>query len=130
MFVLLQISNEVANLPQSRFLPRPPGHEKPLLIDMPKFSAAASDDWLRNHGLKGMKTEYDQMSYPLSLLLDFFLTATFFVIAAKSLDLYQVLAPNAFSYREEFIPVIRKTVQSQVHEVGSLIHVCVGNGII
>ena len=36
-------------------------------------------------------------------------------VAAKGLDLYQVLAPNAFSYLEEFIPVIRKTVQSQVH---------------
>jgi len=36
-------------------------------------------------------------------------------MAAKGLDLYQVLAPNAFSYMEEFIPVIRKTVQSQVH---------------
>jgi len=35
--------------------------------------------------------------------------------AAKGLDLYQVLAPNAYSYLEEFIPVIRKTVQSQVH---------------
>lgn len=34
---------------------------------------------------------------------------------AKGLDLYQVLAPNAYSYLEEFIPVIRKTVQSQVH---------------
>lgn len=36
-------------------------------------------------------------------------------VVAKGLDLYQVLAPNAFSYLEEFIPVIRKTVQSQVH---------------
>lgn len=36
------------------------------------------------------------------------------VIVAKGLDLYQVLAPNAFSYLEEFVPVIRKTVQSQV----------------
>jgi len=36
-------------------------------------------------------------------------------VAGKGLDLYQVLAPNAFSYLEEFIPVIRKTVQSQVH---------------
>jgi hypothetical protein len=35
--------------------------------------------------------------------------------SAKGLDLYQVLAPNAYSYLEEFIPVIRKTVQSQVH---------------
>ena len=39
------------------------------------------------------------------------------LFAAKKLDLYQVLAPNAYAYKEEFIPVIRKTVQSQVHEV-------------
>jgi len=37
-------------------------------------------------------------------------------VAAKGLDLYQVLAPNAYSYLEEFIPVIRKTVQSQVSD--------------
>ena len=54
---------------------------------MPKFLAASSTDWLSKHGLK-----------------------------AKNLDLYQVLSPNAYSYKEEFIPVIRKTVQSQVHE--------------
>ena len=41
----------------------------------------------------------------------------FLLILAKGLDLYQVLSPNAYSYKEEFIPVIRKTVQSQVHEV-------------
>ena len=41
----------------------------------------------------------------------------FSVAAAKHLDLYQVLAPNAYSYREEFIPVIKRAVQSQVHEV-------------
>ena len=39
-------------------------------------------------------------------------------VPAKGLDLYQVLSPNAYSYKEEFIPVIRKTVQSQVNEVG------------
>ena len=39
------------------------------------------------------------------------------LFAAKGLDLYQVLSPNAYSYKEEFIPVIRKTVQSQVNEV-------------
>ena len=33
-----------------------------------------------------------------------------------------MLAPNAYSYREEFVPVIRKTVQSQVHEVTILYH--------
>ena len=41
------------------------------------------------------------------------------LFSAKNLDLYQVLSPNAYSYREEFIPVIRKTVQSQVHEVST-----------
>ena len=45
------------------------------------------------------------------------ISAFLIVILAKGLDLYQVLAPNAYSYREEFIPVIRKTVQSQVHQV-------------
>lgn len=39
------------------------------------------------------------------------------LLSARNLDLYQVLAPNAYSFKEEFIPVIRKTVQSQVHEV-------------
>ena len=43
--------------------------------------------------------------------------ATVICLAAKQLDLYQVLAPNAYSYKEEFIPVIKKAVQSQVHEV-------------
>ncbi|ELU05822.1 hypothetical protein CAPTEDRAFT_167235 [Capitella teleta] len=85
--VLDEITQEVSKLPQSRFLPRPPGHENPLVIEMPKFHTATSSEWLSKNGLK-----------------------------AKNLDLYQVLAPNAFSYREEFIPVIRKTVQSQVHE--------------
>lgn len=81
-----QISQEVAKLPQSRFLPRPPGHDLPLCIETPSFNPYSSSDWLAKNGLK-----------------------------AKGLDLYQVLAPNAYSFREEFIPVIRKTVQSQVH---------------
>lgn len=46
----------------------------------------------------------------------FLVYALYFIsLLAKGLDLYQVLAPNAYSFREEFIPVIRKTVQSQVH---------------
>ena len=32
-------------------------------------------------------------------------------------DLYQVLSPNTYVYKEEFISVIKKTVQSQVHQV-------------
>lgn len=85
--IMNEITQEVAKLPQSRFLPRPPGHDLPLRIDVPKFQPRGSVEWLRQHGLK-----------------------------AKRLDLYQVLAPNAYSYREEFIPVIKRAVQSQVHE--------------
>ncbi|KAK3089710.1 hypothetical protein FSP39_005810 [Pinctada imbricata] len=85
--IMNEVTAEVAKLPQSRFLPRPPGHDKPLKIDAPKFQPRTSIDWIKQHGLK-----------------------------AKRLDLYQVLAPNAYSYKEEFIPVIKKAVQSQVHE--------------
>ena len=49
----VQISTEVAKLPQSRFLPRPPGHDLPLRIDVPKFQPRGSVEWLRQHGLKG-----------------------------------------------------------------------------
>ena len=45
-------------------------------------------------------------------------------VTAKHLDLYQVLAPNAYSYKEEFIPVIKRAVQSQVHEVGGENELC------
>ncbi|CAH1794480.1 unnamed protein product [Owenia fusiformis] len=85
--VMNEISTEVSKLPASRFLPRPPGHMNPLRLEMPKFHADASQDWLAKHGLK-----------------------------ARKLDLYQVLSPDAYSYKEEFIPVIRRTVQSKIHE--------------
>lgn len=39
------------------------------------------------------------------------------VFAAKKLSLYQVLAPNAFSPVEAFVPILQKTVSSTVHEV-------------
>ncbi|XP_035826258.1 von Willebrand factor A domain-containing protein 3A isoform X2 [Aplysia californica] len=85
--IMNEITTEVSKLPQSRFLPRPPGHDLPLRVDVPNFHPRTSQEWLHQHGLK-----------------------------AKKLDLYQVLAPNAYSYREEFVPVIKKAVQSQVHE--------------
>ncbi|CAG2240359.1 von Willebrand factor A domain-containing protein 3A [Mytilus edulis] len=85
--IINEISTEVSKLPQSRFLPRPPGHDLQLKIEVPKFLARCSIEWIKQHGLK-----------------------------ARKLDLYQVLAPNAYSYKEEFIPVIKKAVQSQVHE--------------
>ncbi|XP_059162068.1 von Willebrand factor A domain-containing protein 3A-like [Physella acuta] len=85
--IMNEITTEVAKLPHSRFLPRPPGHDLPLRLDVPNFHPRTSQEWLNQHGLK-----------------------------ARKLDLYQILAPNAYSYREEFIPVIKKAVQSQVHE--------------
>ncbi|ESO87152.1 hypothetical protein LOTGIDRAFT_107324, partial [Lottia gigantea] len=85
--IMNEITAEVAKLPQSRFLPRPPGHEDPLRIEIPKFHIRGSRDWLKQHGLK-----------------------------AKRLHLYQVLAPNAYAFKEEYIPIINKAVQSQVHE--------------
>lgn len=84
--IIDQLSKQVVSLPQSRFLPHPPDHDLPLRIEVPSFNPSSSADWIAKHGLR-----------------------------AKGLDLYQVLAPNAYSFREEFIPVIRKTVQSQVH---------------
>ncbi|XP_055877562.1 von Willebrand factor A domain-containing protein 3A-like [Biomphalaria glabrata] len=84
--IMNEITTEVSKLPQSRFLPRPPGHDLPLKLSVPNFHPRTSQEWLKQHGLK-----------------------------SKKLDLYQILAPNAYSYKEEFIPVIKKAVQSQVH---------------
>lgn len=39
-----------------------------------------------------------------------------FLPIAKKLDLYQVLAPNAFSPVEDFVPILKKTVSSTLHE--------------
>ncbi len=60
--LLLQISSEVAKLPQSRLLPRSPGHEDPLRIDMPKFQPASSSEWLAKHGLKGANLHFKIIS--------------------------------------------------------------------
>lgn len=46
----------------------------------------------------------------------FYLISLFLAIARK-LNLYQVLAPNAFSPVEEFVPILKKTVSSTLHEV-------------
>jgi hypothetical protein len=61
----------------------------PLNIEHSNSSGKTSSDWIDLHGLK-----------------------------AKRLNLYQVLAPNAYSYMEDYVPILNKTVQSQVHEVG------------
>ncbi|XP_075292454.1 von Willebrand factor A domain-containing protein 3A [Opisthocomus hoazin] len=80
-------STEFANTAPSNFLPKPPKHEGPLVIQTPCIPAKTSTDWLKTNGLK-----------------------------AKKLNLYQVLAPNAFSPVEEFVPILKKTVSSTLHE--------------
>uniref|UniRef100_A0A8C3EEQ6 von Willebrand factor A domain containing 3A n=1 Tax=Corvus moneduloides TaxID=1196302 RepID=A0A8C3EEQ6_CORMO len=71
----------------SSFFPKPPKHKGPLVIQTPGILAKTSADWLKTYGLK-----------------------------AKKLDLYQVLAPNAFSPVEDFVPILKKTVSSTLHE--------------
>ncbi|XP_035404869.2 von Willebrand factor A domain-containing protein 3A [Cygnus atratus] len=84
---IADVSTEFANTETSSFLPKPPKHEGPLVIQTPCFLAETSTDWLQTNGLK-----------------------------AKKLNLYQVLAPNAFSPVEEFVPILQKTVSSTLHE--------------
>jgi len=80
-----EISLEVERLAESRFLPRPLNHHRPLSIKIPKFNPITSDDWLSRHGLH-----------------------------AKNLNLYQILAPNAFDQSEKFVPILGKSVQSTI----------------
>ncbi|KFQ29752.1 von Willebrand factor A domain-containing protein 3A, partial [Mesitornis unicolor] len=83
----IAVSTEFANTAPSSFLLKPPKHEGPLVIKAPCALAKTSIDWLKTNGLK-----------------------------AKKLNLYQVLAPNAFSTVEEFVPILKKTVSSTLHE--------------
>ncbi|KAM7091838.1 von Willebrand factor A domain-containing protein 3A [Ciconia maguari] len=84
---IADVSTEFANAAPSNFLLKPPKHEGPLVIQTPCILAKTSTDWLKTNGLK-----------------------------AKKLNLYQVLAPNAFSPVEEFVPILKKTVSSTLHE--------------
>ncbi|MBN3303838.1 VWA3A protein, partial [Amia calva] len=81
------ISTELDTLPPSCLLPKPPNHDGPLSIEMSNHLPKTSADWLKSNGLK-----------------------------AKKLCLYQVLAPNAYALLEEFVPILRKTVTSTLHE--------------
>ncbi|XP_065500951.1 von Willebrand factor A domain-containing protein 3A [Caloenas nicobarica] len=84
---IAEVSTEFTNTAPSSFLPKPPKHEGPLVVQTPCVLAKTSTDWLKTNGLK-----------------------------AKKLNLYQVLAPNAFSPVEEFVPILKKTVSSTLHE--------------
>ncbi|XP_058278568.1 von Willebrand factor A domain-containing protein 3A isoform X2 [Hirundo rustica] len=81
------VPTEFANTAPSSFFPKPPKRKGPLVIQTPGILAKTSADWLKTYGLK-----------------------------AKKLDLYQVLAPNAFSPVEDFVPILKKTVSSTLHE--------------
>ncbi|ESO08063.1 hypothetical protein HELRODRAFT_169786 [Helobdella robusta] len=65
----------------------PSNHFQPLQLEPITFKQDTSHDWLLRNGLK-----------------------------AKNLDIYQVLSRNAFSYRQQFVHVTGKTVQSLVNE--------------
>lgn len=56
------------------------------------------------------------MKHELKIEHMFYLISLFLAIA-KKLSLYQVLAPSAFSPVEEFVPILKKTVSSTLHEV-------------
>ncbi len=82
------MSIEMEKYSSSHFLPKPRGHELPLNIEPTSSMDRTSYEWIEQHGLK-----------------------------AKKLNLYQVLAPNAYSCMENYIPILNKTVQSLVHQV-------------
>ncbi|XP_045142037.1 von Willebrand factor A domain-containing protein 3A isoform X2 [Echinops telfairi] len=84
--LIKQVSTEMAKGSLTSLLPKPPKHEGPLAIEFPNLDKSSAE-WLKIHGLK-----------------------------AKKLSLYQVLAPNAFSPVEEFVPILQKTVSSTIHE--------------
>lgn len=87
---IVQIANEISldidAMENTNCLPRPRGHDLPLNIEKTSPNEKTSFDWLDEHGLK-----------------------------AKKLNLYQILAPNAYKAKEYYIPVLNKTIQSQVH---------------
>jgi len=53
--------------------------------------------------------------------------STIFVFAAKNLEIYQVLAKNSHAFKEDFVPVLKRTVKSQVL---SIVYTLVVNSII
>ncbi|XP_078274659.1 von Willebrand factor A domain-containing protein 3A [Rhinoraja longicauda] len=70
-----------------RRAPRRPELEAPLTIEAPGVRPRPSAQWLQRNGLR-----------------------------AHGLSLYQVLRPNAFPQCEQFVPILRKTVRSTLHQ--------------
>ncbi|XP_054549899.1 von Willebrand factor A domain-containing protein 3A [Talpa occidentalis] len=84
--IMKEICTPFAKGPITSLLPKLPKHEAPLTIEFPSLDKTSAE-WLKLNGLR-----------------------------AKKLNLYQVLAPNAFSPVEEFVPILQKTVSSTIHE--------------
>ncbi|KAM6166301.1 LOW QUALITY PROTEIN: von Willebrand factor A domain-containing protein 3A [Erethizon dorsatum] len=84
--MMKEIATEYTKESLTNLLPKPPKHDAPLTIEFPNLEKTSAE-WLKINGLK-----------------------------AKKLSLYQVLAPNAFSAVEEFVPILQKTVSSTIHE--------------
>uniref|UniRef100_A0A8C1WGN1 VWFA domain-containing protein n=1 Tax=Cyprinus carpio TaxID=7962 RepID=A0A8C1WGN1_CYPCA len=86
-FHFSQVSTGLDSLTLSDFSPVSSALSAPLCIQTTGPVPSSSSEWLKTHGLK-----------------------------AQKLDLYQLLARNAYSPQEMFVPVLGKTVSSTVHE--------------
>ncbi|XP_016379723.1 von Willebrand factor A domain-containing protein 3A-like [Sinocyclocheilus rhinocerous] len=82
-----EISTGLDSVTLSDFSPASSALSAPLCIQTTGPVPTTSSEWLKTHGLK-----------------------------AQKLDLYQLLARNAYSPQEMFVPVLGKTVSSTVHE--------------
>uniref|UniRef100_A0A9J8CR63 von Willebrand factor A domain containing 3A n=1 Tax=Cyprinus carpio carpio TaxID=630221 RepID=A0A9J8CR63_CYPCA len=82
-----EVSTGLDSLTLSDFSPVSSALSAPLCIQTTGPVPTSSSEWLKTHGLK-----------------------------AQKLDLYQLLARNAYSPQEMFVPVLGKTVSSTVHE--------------
>ncbi|XP_052396486.1 von Willebrand factor A domain-containing protein 3A [Carassius gibelio] len=82
-----QVCSGLDSLTLSDFSPVRPALSAPLCVQTTGPAPTSSSQWLKSHGLK-----------------------------AQKLDLYQLLAPNAYSPQETFVPVLGKNVSSTVHE--------------
>ncbi|XDV14085.1 hypothetical protein PO909_002301, partial [Leuciscus waleckii] len=82
-----EISRGLDSLTLSDFSPVSSALGGPLRIKPAGPAPSSSRDWLKTHGLK-----------------------------AQKLDLYQLLARDAYSPQETFVPILGKTVSSTVHE--------------
>ncbi|XP_016116717.1 von Willebrand factor A domain-containing protein 3A-like [Sinocyclocheilus grahami] len=85
-FVPSQISTGLDSLTLSDFSPGSSALSTPLCIQPTGPIPTTSSEWLKTHGLK-----------------------------AQKLDLYQLLARNAYCPQETFVPILEKTVSSTVH---------------